>query len=76
MAFSPRKQNLTLYIMSGFEQYDELLQRLGKHSTGKACLYVKRLADIDLAVLRELVKLSVEHMVSTNSTDIGKPSNK
>ena len=76
VAFSPRKQNLTLYIMSGFEQYDELLQRLGKHSTGKACLYVKRLADIDLAVLRELVKLSVEHMVSTNSTDIGKLSNK
>ena len=68
VGFSPRKQNLTLYIMSGFEQYDELLQRLGKHSTGKACLYVKRLADVDPAVLRELVKLSVEHMVSTNST--------
>ena len=76
VGFSPRKQNLTLYIMSGFEQYDELLQRLGKHSTGKACLYVKRLADVDLAVLRELVKLSVEHMVSTNSTDIGKLNNK
>ena len=76
VGFSPRKQNLTLYIMSGFEQYDELLQRLGKHSTGKACLYVKRLADVDLSVLRELVKLSVEHMVSTNSTDIGKLSNK
>ena len=57
VGFSPRKQNLTLYIMSGFEQYDELLQRLGKHSTGKACLYVKRLADVDLAVLQELVKL-------------------
>lgn len=70
VGFSPRKQNLTLYIMSGFEQYDALLQRLGKHSTGKACLYVKRLADVDLAVLRELVKLSVDHMVSTNSTDI------
>jgi hypothetical protein len=74
VGFSPRKQNLTLYIMSGFEQYDELLQRLGKHSTGKACLYVKRLADVDLAVLQQLVKLSVEHMVSTNSTDIGKLS--
>lgn len=69
VGFSPRKQNLTLYIMSGFEQYDELLQRLGKHSTGKACLYVKRLADVDPAVLRELVKLSVEHMVSTNSVN-------
>lgn len=69
VGFSPRKQNLTLYIMSGFEQYDELLQRLGKHSTGKACLYVKRLADVDPAVLQELVKLSVEHMVSTNSVN-------
>ena len=74
VGFSPRKQNLTLYIMSGFEQYDQLLQRLGKHSTAKSCLYIKRLADVDLAVLRELVKLSVEHMVSTNSTDIGKLS--
>ena len=76
VGFSPRKQNLTLYIMSGFEQYDQLLQRLGKHSTAKSCLYIKRLADVDLTVLRELVKLSVEHMVSTNSTDIGKLSNK
>jgi hypothetical protein len=74
VGFSPRKQNLTLYIMSGFEQYDQLLQRLGKHSTAKSCLYIKRLADVDLAVLRELVRLSVEHMVSTNSTDIGKLS--
>ena len=67
VGFSPRKQNLTLYIMSGFEQYDELLGRLGKHSTGKGCLYIKKLQDIDLAMLRELVRLSVEHMVSTNS---------
>ena len=66
--FSPRKQSLTLYIMSGFEQYDELLGRLGKHSTGKACLYVKRLSDVDMAVLRELVELSVAHMTSTNAT--------
>ena len=76
VGFSPRKQNLTLYIMSGFEQYDQLLQRLGKHSTAKSCLYIKRLADVDLTVLRELVKLSMEHMVSTNSTDTGKLSNK
>lgn len=63
--FSPRKQNLTLYIMAGFEQYDELLARLGKHSTGKSCLYVKRLDDVDLAVLEELVARSVEHMRTT-----------
>jgi len=66
VGFSPRKQNLTLYIMSGFEQYDELLGRLGKYSTGKACLYIKRLQDVDLAMLRELVRQSAEHMASTN----------
>jgi len=65
--FSPRKQNLTLYIMAGFEQYDELLQKLGKHSTGKSCLYIKRVEDINLATLRELVKQSVEHMAATNA---------
>lgn len=64
--FSPRAQNLTLYITSGFEQYDELLQKLGKHKTGKACLYIKRVEDIDLGALRALVKQSVEHMVATN----------
>lgn len=65
--FSPRKQNLTLYIMSGFDQYDDLLSRLGKFKTGKACLYVKSLADVDLAVLEELIQRSVEHMKVTNS---------
>jgi Domain of unknown function (DU1801) len=60
--FSPRKQNLTLYIMSGFDQYDALLGKLGKHTTGKACLYIKRLDDIDLPTLKELVRGSVEHM--------------
>ena len=57
--FSPRKQALTLYIMAGFSAYPDLLARLGKHSTGKSCLYIKRLADVDLAVLRELVERSV-----------------
>jgi hypothetical protein len=60
--FSPRKQNLTLYIMAGFERYDELVAKLGKHKTGKSCLYVKRLADVDAEVLRELVEHSVRHM--------------
>lgn len=60
--FSPRKQALTLYIMGGFEQYDDLLAKLGKHTTGSACLYIKRLADVDMGVLRELVTRSVEHM--------------
>jgi hypothetical protein len=64
--FSPRKQNLTLYIMSGFEGYDGLMKKLGKFTTGKACLYIKKLEDVDTDVLRELVKQSVKHMVASN----------
>ena len=60
--FSPRKQNLTLYIMSGFDQYDTLLEKLGKYSTGKSCLYIKKLEDVNLDVLRELVRISAEHI--------------
>ena len=57
--FSPRKQNLTLYIMSGFEEYNDLLNKLGKYKTGKACLYINKLEDVDLSVLQELVTKSV-----------------
>jgi hypothetical protein len=64
--FSPRKQNLTLYIIAGFDQYDALLSKLGKFTTGKSCLYIKKLEDVDMGVLRELVKQSVQHMVATN----------
>ncbi|HLB54743.1 MAG TPA: DUF1801 domain-containing protein [Gemmatimonadales bacterium] len=53
--FSPRKTDLTLYITPGLLRYRGLLQRLGKHKTGKSCLYLKRLADVDLGVLTELV---------------------
>lgn len=62
--FSPRKRSLTLYIMSGFSRYEDLLQRLGKHTTGKSCLYIKCLEDVDLAVLRELVEASTEHLAA------------
>ena len=48
--------------MAGFSEYDDLLDRLGKHTTGKSCLYVKRLSDIDLDVLRELLERSVAHI--------------
>jgi hypothetical protein len=68
VGFSPRVQNLTLYIMSGFEEYDRLLEKLGKHKTGKSCLYIKKLEDVDTATLRELIQLSVDHMVATNET--------
>jgi hypothetical protein len=57
--FSPRKQNLTLYIMSGLEEYDDLLNKLGKYKTGKACLYINKLEDVDLSVLQEIVTKSV-----------------
>ena len=60
--FSPRAQSLTLYIMSGFREYASLLKKLGKHTTGKSCLYIKRLDDIDLEVLEELVERSVRHV--------------
>ncbi|MEM7134901.1 MAG: DUF1801 domain-containing protein [Chloroflexota bacterium] len=68
VGFSPRKQNLTLYIMSGFSEYESLLAKLGKHKTGKSCLYVNKLVDVDQDVLKELVKLSVDHMRETNPT--------
>ena len=65
--FAPRKQNLTLYIMSGFDAYDELLSQLGKHKTGKSCLYIKRLEDVDLDTLRELIAQSVAHVIETEA---------
>lgn len=60
--FSPRKQNLTLYIMSGFYHYDELLKKLGKHKTGKACLYINKLEDVDMDILRQMIRESVKMM--------------
>jgi Domain of unknown function (DU1801) len=65
VGFSPRKQALTVYISTDFEQYDALMAKLGKHTTSKACLYIKRLSDVDLNVLRELVTKSVEHTRAT-----------
>ncbi len=60
--FSPRKNDLTLYIMAGFERHDELMKKLGRHSTGKSCLYLRRLADVDMKVLKTLITESVRHM--------------
>jgi hypothetical protein len=54
--FSPRKQSLTIYIMNGFDSYGSLLKKLGKHKTSVSCLYVSRLADIDMTVLEDIVK--------------------
>ncbi len=67
VGFSPRKQSLTLYIMSGFSRYEELMKGLGKFKTGKSCLYLKRLSDVDRDVLRELIAQSVEHVKKTSA---------
>ena len=62
-AFSPRKKDLTLYIMMGFfEQNPELMKQLGKHSTGKSCLYIKRLSDIHMPTLKKLIKTSIKQL--------------
>ena len=66
IGLSPRKQNLTIYIMPGFERFASLLQQLGPHKTGKCCLYVKRLADLHQPTLRQLIQQSVRHMVKSN----------
>ena len=60
IGFSPRKQNLTLYIMTGSDSHTELLAKLGKHSVGKGCLYIKRLSDVDLPTLKKLIRASVK----------------
>lgn len=60
--FSPRKQNLTLYIMSGFKKNQDLLKKLGKHKTSVGCLYLNKLSDVDLGVLEKIIKDSVKQM--------------
>jgi hypothetical protein len=60
IAFSPRKQNITLYIRSDFEGYDELMSNLGTHSCGKSCIYIKRLSDVHMPTLRKLINASVQ----------------
>ena len=60
--FSPRKQNLTIYITPGFDKYESLMKQLGKHKTSKGCLYVKKLEDVDMKVLKQLIKQSNQDM--------------
>ncbi len=60
--FSPRRRNLSIYVMPGFSGVSDLMGRLGKHRTGKSCLYAKRLGDLDRTVLRELLERSVAEM--------------
>ncbi len=63
-AFSPRKNDLTIYLMPGTEQFAPQLAKLGKHKTAKVCLYIKRLSDVDLGVLEAVVSASVSAMAS------------
>ena len=62
IGFSPRKANLTLYLMDGIARHQELLEKLGKYKTGVGCLYIKKLADIDLKVLEKLVSASLKNV--------------
>ena len=60
VGFAPRKLNLTVYIMSGFEGFEDLLEKLGPHRLGKSCLYIKDLESIDLEILKKIVQKSVK----------------
>lgn len=61
IGFSPRKQNIVLYIMNGFDRYPDLMSGLGRHKTGKSCLYIKKLSDVDRTVLERLIIESLLH---------------
>ena len=60
--FSPRKANLSIYIMPGYQDYSEMLARLGKHKMGKSCLYINKLADVDIGVLEELIRAGLRDL--------------
>ena len=62
IGFSPRKGNTVLYLVDGFDDYASLLEKLGKHKTGKSCLYIKRLSDVDDGVLEQLIVESLAYM--------------
>ena len=62
VGFAPRKQSLTLYIMPGFDRYEDLMAKLGKYKTGKSCLYINKLDDVNLETLKALIAESVEYM--------------
>ena len=68
VGFAPRKNDLTLYLMTGLERYPALLKKLGKHKTGKACLYINKLADVDLPTLRQLIKQSIADLPKIGKT--------
>lgn len=66
--FAPRKSNISIYTMAGFEQYESLLKQLGKYKTGMGCLYINKLTDVDLAVLEKIAQSSFEEMKKKSAT--------
>ncbi len=64
VGFSPRKNEISLYLSSSFENRDAFLEKFGKHKNAKACIYIKKLADIDQEILKEMIALSVKHVKS------------
>ena len=66
--FSPRKKDLTLYIMMGFEKHADLMEKLGKHSTSKSCLYIKRLSDVHIPTLKKLMKIGLKDLKAYTSS--------
>lgn len=64
--FSPRKANLSIYIMPGYRDYGAILERLGKHKTGKSCLYINKLADVDAGVLEDLIRAGLKDLGETH----------
>jgi len=66
IGFSPRKANLTLYVGLGGDDFSPLLNKLGKHTTGKGCLYIKKLSDVDMPTLKAIIEQSVSHKTTPN----------
>jgi len=68
MGFSPRKKDLTLYIMMGFEKHADLMEKLGKHTNSKSCLYIKRLSDVHIPTLKKLIKIGLKDLKAYTSS--------
>ncbi len=68
IGFSPRKREISLYIMDGFDAHQKLLKKLGKHKTSVCCLYIKRLADVDVDVLEKVIHASAKSMIKNPKT--------
>lgn len=75
VGYAPRRQNLSIYIIAGFERYPDLMEKLGKYKTGKSCLYVNKLEDIDVNILSELIRRGFNHFEGIEIKDKTEPKN-